>query len=157
MRRLKIISSANLKLIISVSNHSYYYVQYSSCYHLLPQLGTLHLTLRACLRLANRPSTQFRNSCYTRTILKLRTTLKLGGRVLPFCQVKEGISRASLRWALPEQETPFNFFPTKKREKLLRTSYVRGPHFNSSSSNCRVLCSRNLSSQCKGYYESFIQ
>jgi hypothetical protein len=40
-------------------------------------------------------------------------TLKLQGQVLPFCQVKEGISRASLRWALPEQEMPFNVFSYK--------------------------------------------
>ena len=37
----------------------YYYVQQSSHYHLLPQLGTLHLTLHVYLRLANRPSAQF--------------------------------------------------------------------------------------------------
>jgi hypothetical protein len=46
-----------LKLIISVFNYSYYYIQHSSCYHLLPQLGTLHLTSRVCLRLAIRTST----------------------------------------------------------------------------------------------------
>ncbi len=47
VHRRKIISSANLKLIISVFNYSYYYVQHSRRYHLLPQLGMLHLTLRA--------------------------------------------------------------------------------------------------------------
>jgi hypothetical protein len=51
-------------------------------------------------------------------ILKLRTTLKLQGPVLPFCQVKEGISCTSLRWALPEQETPFNFFSYKETGKI---------------------------------------
>jgi hypothetical protein len=34
---------------------------HSSRYHLLPQLGTLHLTSRVCLRLANRPSTEKNN------------------------------------------------------------------------------------------------
>jgi hypothetical protein len=48
-----------LKLRISVFSYSYYYVQHSSHYHLLPQLGTLCLTLPVCLRLAIQPSSQF--------------------------------------------------------------------------------------------------
>ncbi len=48
------------------------------------------------------------------------------------------------------------FKPTKKREKLLGTSYVRGPNFNGSSTKCHVLRSSNLSSQCQGYYKGYI-
>jgi hypothetical protein len=45
-------------------------------------------------------------------------TLKFQGPVLPFFQVKEGISRTSLRWALQEQEMPFNFFSYKETGKI---------------------------------------
>jgi hypothetical protein len=54
--RLKIISSANPKLIISFLELLILVLSSWSCYHLLPQLGTLHLTLHVYLRLANRPS-----------------------------------------------------------------------------------------------------
>jgi hypothetical protein len=55
-RKLKIISSVNLKLIIYFLVYSYYYFHPSSRYHLLPRLGTLHLTSHVYLRLAKRPS-----------------------------------------------------------------------------------------------------
>jgi hypothetical protein len=71
-----------------------------------------------CLRLANRPSAQFRNSSKQERPPSSRTTLKFWGLVLPFVQVKEGISRTSLRWVLQEQETPFNFFSYKETGKI---------------------------------------
>ncbi len=45
-----------LRLIIYSVIYSYQYFHPSSCYHLLPQLGTLHLTLHVYLRLGNRLS-----------------------------------------------------------------------------------------------------
>ncbi len=45
-------------------------------------------------------------------------TLKFWGPVLPFFQVKEGISRTSLRWVLQEQETLFNFFSYAEMGKI---------------------------------------
>ncbi len=101
------------------------------------------LNLMCCLRLADRPRTQFQNSSKQEQPPSSRTTPKFWGPVLPFFQVKEGISRTSLLWVLQEQETPFNFFPMKKREKLLRTSYIRGPYLNGSSTKRRVLRSSN--------------
>ncbi len=57
--RLKITFTSNLKLIIYFLVYSYQYFHPSSHYHLLPQLGMLHMTSRVYLRLANRPSAQF--------------------------------------------------------------------------------------------------
>jgi hypothetical protein len=68
--------------------------------------------------LAIRPGTQFQNSSKQERPPSSRTTLKFLGPVLLFFQVKEGISRMSLRWVLQEQETPFNFFSYKEKGKI---------------------------------------
>ncbi len=89
------------------------------------------LNLACCLRLTNRPSKQCLNSAKQGWPPSSRTTLKFRGLVLPFVQVKEGISHTSLRWALQEQETPFNFFSYEEmgkntRDKLrTRTKFQR--------------------------------
>ncbi len=54
--RLKITFTSNLKLIISFLVLLILLLSFNSRYHLLAQLGTLHLTLHVYLRLANRPS-----------------------------------------------------------------------------------------------------
>ena len=78
------------------------------------------LNLACCLRLANRPSTQFWNSSKQEQPPSSRMTLKFQGPVLPFFQVKEGIHRTSLRQALQEQETPFNYFSYEETGKITR-------------------------------------
>ncbi len=55
-RRLKITFTSNLKLTKSFLVLLILVLLFNSSYHLLPQLGTLHLTLHVYLRLANRPS-----------------------------------------------------------------------------------------------------
>jgi hypothetical protein len=72
---LKIISSPNLKLIISFLVLPLVLLCHTSRYHLLPQCGTLLLTLHVYLRLAIRPSAQLHTSCYH--LLPQRGTLLL--------------------------------------------------------------------------------
>jgi hypothetical protein len=55
-RRLMITFTSNRKLIISFLVLLILVLSFNSHYHLLPQLGMLHLTSRVYLRLANRPS-----------------------------------------------------------------------------------------------------
>ncbi len=59
--RLKIIPTSNLKLIISFLVLFILVLSSKSCYHLLPQLGMLHLTLCVYLRLDNRPNAPSNN------------------------------------------------------------------------------------------------
>ncbi len=80
--RLKIISSANLKLIISFLVLPLVLLCHTSCYHLLPQRGTLLLTSRVYLRLAIRPSAKFANLLY-------KNDLQTTGAGTAFLQIKE--------------------------------------------------------------------
>ncbi len=152
MRRLKIISSANLKLIISFLIYSYHYFHPSSRYHLLPWLGMLHLTSRVYLRLASRPSAQFWNSSIQEWLQAQGTTLKCQGPVLTFLQAKHkyksrGVSVGRTTSKKCHQNVFLQFPQREKQTKLRLTSYILGPVFNGSSMKCRVLHSRNSSSQ----------
>jgi hypothetical protein len=108
--RLKIIPTSNLKLIISFLVLLILLLASKSCYHLLPQLGTLHLTSRIYLRLANRPSAQFCNSSKQERPPSSRRILKHWGPVLPYFKSSKSINPPSLCWAYLEEEMLLFFF-----------------------------------------------
>ncbi len=124
-RRLKITFTSNLKLIISFLVLLIIVLLFKSRYHLLPQLGTLHLFLRVYLRLANRPSAQFANSSKQEWPSSSRTNLKRRGPVLPFFKSRKGISPTSLSRAHLEQETPSIFSYNLLSARNQKKSYQR--------------------------------
>ncbi len=94
-----------------------------SHHHLLPQLGTLHLTLRVFLRLANRPSAQFANSSKQEQFSSFKNNPQASGTILPFFKSSKGISCTSLHWAYLEQEMPsIIFLPFAQCNKQKKTS-----------------------------------
>jgi hypothetical protein len=138
--RLKIISSPNLKLIISFLALPLVLLCHTSCYHLLSQCSTLLLTSRVNLRLAIRPSAQFANLLY-------KNNLQAMGPVLPFSKSRKCISRKSLHCVILRARSVVAFFllfaQREKARKLLRTSYIRGPNSNGSSTKRRNPLSRS--------------
>ena len=89
----------------------------------------LHLTLRICLRLANRPGAQFQSSPIKNDLQASYDPQASGtGTDFPAIQARV-LVLPSLRWAYFEQETSSNFFPmirsTRETKKLLPMSYLR--------------------------------
>ena len=150
-------SSANLKLIISVFNYSYYYIQHSSHYHLLPQPGMLHITSRAAWGWPTGLVHSFEILLYKENTQAQEQPSSFGDRYcLSFKSRKVLVTQVSVGRFKSKKRRP-TFFPTKKPEKLLRTSYIRGPVSNGSSTKCHVLHSRNSTSQCHIYYKVYVQ
>jgi hypothetical protein len=79
-----------LKLIISFLVLPILVLSFKSCYHMLPQLGMLHLTLCVYLRLANWPSAQFANSSQHEQPSSFKNDPQASGTGTAFLQVKEG-------------------------------------------------------------------
>ncbi len=113
--------------MISLLIYSYYYFHPSSCYHMLPQLGTLHLTSRVYLRLANRPSAQFQNSSIQERLQAQGTTLNVRDRNWLSCKPSTSISLTESPLGILQARNAVNFFflqfTQREKKKKWRATY----------------------------------
>jgi hypothetical protein len=102
--RLKIISSPNLKLIISFLVLPLILLHHYQSLSFVALMRHAQLTSRVYLRLAIKPSAQFAN-------LQTRMISKRRGSVLPFFKSRKGISCTSLCHGVLRARSAINFFP----------------------------------------------
>ncbi len=154
--RPKIISSANLKLIISVLILILFLPSFKSLSLVAPTRHTA-LNLACLLEVGQQAWCTISKFTNQEGPTSSSNKLKCQGQILTFRKPSTSISLAESPLGVPRARNAVEIFSFKETEKLLLTSYVGGPLSNSSSMKGCVLHSSDLSSQRQICYKGYVR